>query len=175
MPVAGIAGTDLIESRGFARVADPYTGQEFTAVPAIRPDWAVIHAHEADEEGNARIDGSVYEDPLIARAARKVLVTCERLVSREVLAREPERVTIPGVLVTAVVEAPRGAYPTSCGHDYGYDREFVTGYLEAAATGDEGCLRFIRERVLGSVPAGDGGRPDGGDRAAAGKGGVIGG
>src|SRR4030065_28689 len=49
----GLTGTDYEKVRGdFRRVTDPYSGNEIFVVPAIRPDWAVIHAIRADENGN---------------------------------------------------------------------------------------------------------------------------
>ena len=77
---------------------DPYSGEELAAVQAIRPDVAILHVQEADELGNGRIYGSVYEDELMARAARRVIFTCERLISPEELAAlaevDPQRVRL---------------------------------------------------------------------------------
>ena len=50
-------------------MADPYTGEEVVAIPAIQPDVAIIHVQEADEFGNARIVGTLFEDVLMAQAA----------------------------------------------------------------------------------------------------------
>ena len=33
---------------------------------AIRPDWAILHVQYADEIGNARIEGPVYDDLLMS-------------------------------------------------------------------------------------------------------------
>ena len=57
-PVRGLFGTDVAADGGFATVRDPYSGELVYVVPRIRPDWAVLHVHEADEQGNARIYGS---------------------------------------------------------------------------------------------------------------------
>ncbi len=141
MPAAGFDGSDLPAVRGFRRVADPYTGVEVLAIPPIRPDWALIHVAEADADGNARITGSEFEDVLMSRAARGVIVTAERIVPREELARQPELTRIPGFLVRAVVHAPGGAWPGSCYPDYAYDPAGVRAYLDAVATGDAGRLR----------------------------------
>ncbi len=132
MPAAGFAGSDLPAARGFQTVRDPYTGVEVLAVPPIRPRWALIHVPEADAEGNARIYGTEFEDVLMSRAAAGVIVTAERIVPTEELARQPELTKIPAFLVTAVVHAPRGAWPGSCYPLYGYDPAGVRAYLEAA-------------------------------------------
>lgn len=152
MPLNGLQGSDLVSLRGFASVRDPYTGQDVVVVPAIVPDVALIHVQEADADGNARIWGSAFEDTLMARAARRVIVTAERIVDRAVLAAEPERTSIPGFLVEAVVEAPGGAWPTSCAGLYEYDLPALEQLL--AVSGDPQALRaFVDERLLGAVPA----------------------
>jgi hypothetical protein len=51
-----------------------------------------------------------------------------------------------------VVEAPGGAWPTSCAGLYEYDASFIRALL--AASGDADALRrFVDERILGAVPA----------------------
>ena len=156
MPLNGLQGSDLVALRGFASVRDPYSDQDIVVVPAIVPDVALIHVQEADADGNARIWGSTFEDTLMARAARRVIVTAERIVDRAVLAAEPGRTSIPGFLVEAVVEAPRGAWPTSCAGLYEYDEPFLVELMTVA--GDpERLARFVDERILQSgrqaVPA----------------------
>jgi glutaconate CoA-transferase subunit A len=136
MPAAGLAGSDLPAVRGFRRVRDPYTGDEVFAIPPIRPAWALIHVPEADAEGNARIYGTEFEDVLMSRAAAGVIVSAERIVPTEELTRQPELTKIPAYLVTAVVHAPRGAWPGSCYPDYDYDPAGVREYLEVAKTPD---------------------------------------
>ncbi|MDP8924941.1 MAG: CoA transferase subunit A [Chloroflexota bacterium] len=153
MPINALQGSDLPRARDFRTVRDPYSDREVVAVPAIVPDVALIHVHEADAEGNGRIVGSLFEDTLMVRAAKRVILTAERIVDGASFAEDPERTTIPGFLVDAVVEAPRGAWPTSCAGLYDYDEEYL-GRLVAAAA-DEGALRrFVEEHVLGAPVAG---------------------
>lgn len=152
MPLNGLQGSDLVSLRGFASVRDPYSGLDVVVVPSIVPDVALIHVQEADADGNARIWGSAFEDTLMARAAKRVIVTAERIVNRSVLAAQPERTSIPGFLVEAVVEAPGGAWPTSCAGLYEYDLTVLEQLL--AVADDPAALRtFVDERILGAVPA----------------------
>src|SRR5213076_2336491 len=72
-----------------------------------------VHVQEAHALGNARIVGTRFEDVLMAQAARRVIVTAERIVDGTAFAATPELVAIPGFLVEAVVEAPRGASTTA--------------------------------------------------------------
>jgi glutaconate CoA-transferase subunit A len=147
MPVNGLQGSDLLALRGFATVRDPYSDRDVMVVPSIVPDVALIHVQEADQDGNVRIWGSVFEDTLMARAARRVIVTAERVVDGATFAAEPERTSIPGFLVEAVVEAPNGAWPTSCASLYPYDAAFLAEFV-AASTDAESVRRFVDERIL---------------------------
>lgn len=152
LPVAGMLTSDLMHAQGFRTVTDPYSGEEFAAVQALRPDVAIVHVQEADEQGNGRIYGTVYEDDLMARAARRVIVTCERLISTEETARMPELTTIPGVLVSHVVVVPQGAHPCSCGDLYDYDYAFLAGYVEACSS-PERYVAWLDEHIRGKVAA----------------------
>lgn len=147
MPAAGFQGSDLPEARGFRRVADPYTGEEVVAIPRLRPDVALIHVPEADDQGNGRIYGSEFEDVLMAHAAGTVILTAERIVSTAELARQSELTAIPGLLVSAVVHAPVGAWPGGCYPLYDYDPAAVAAYL--AVAGDPACLcAYLEETAV---------------------------
>src|SRR6476659_3318799 len=122
-------GSDLPAVSGWKTVADPYTGQEVYVIPRLQPDWAIIHVPEADADGNARIYGTVFWDRILTRAAKGVILSAERIVSPEELARQPELTAILGLFVKAVVEAPGGALPCSSTPDYAIDRAGVEAYL----------------------------------------------
>ena len=54
MPCAimrGYAGTDLAAIANVKPVVCPFTGEQLMAVPALRPDVAIVHAQEADRDG----------------------------------------------------------------------------------------------------------------------------
>ena len=134
---------------GLKPVVDPYTGQEIYVVPRLQPDWAILHVPEADEAGNARIYGTVFWDRIMARAAKGVILSAERIVSSDELARVPELTVIPSLFVCAVVHAPGGALPCSSTPDYDIDRAGVELYL--AAQGDPAALlRYLdsQDRTL---------------------------
>jgi glutaconate CoA-transferase, subunit A len=121
----------------------------FLACGPIRPDVAVVHAHEADAAGNARVDPKlVWMDAELVKAARTVVVTAERIVDTDRFRAEPHRTTYPGYAVDRVVEAPLGAYPTASFPRHGYDGAFVRDYL-AAARDPAAFAGFMRDRVLG--------------------------
>lgn len=150
LPMAGMLNSDLMQARGFKTVHDPYSGTEFVAIQAIRPDVALIHVQEADEQGNGRIYGTVYEDDIMARAAQRVILTCERLISSEESARTPELTVIPGIQVSHVVVVPHGAHPCSCGDLYSYDHDYLESYIEASSE-RERFLAWLDEHVLEKV------------------------
>jgi glutaconate CoA-transferase, subunit A len=128
----GLHGSDLPESTGFRLVKDPYSDEEIYAIPAIKPDVAVIHVHEADRMGNARIYGSPGYDLAMVEAAKTVILTAERILPTEEFAKIPELTRVPFFIVTAVVHAPRGAWPTGCYPDYEVDEEAMQRYQDAA-------------------------------------------
>lgn len=130
-PVGGVHGSDLAALNGWKTVEDPYgSGQEVYVIPAIRPDIAVIHATEIDEHGNARVLGSPFWDHPLTRAAKRVLVTAERLVPSEMLAAQPELTLVPGFMVEAAAIVPRGAWPGSMHPDYEIDYAAVEQYMK---------------------------------------------
>ncbi len=133
-PIPGLKGTDLPAAADFRTVKDPWTGEEIYVVPALRPEWAVLHVQEADARGNARIFGSPGYDLLMAAAATRIILTAERIVPTEELARIPELTRVSELTVAAVVELPGGARPGDCAGCYGVDEAGLRRYLDAART-----------------------------------------
>jgi acyl CoA:acetate/3-ketoacid CoA transferase alpha subunit len=160
LPYRGPFGSDIPARCPdlYATVTCPFTGEELTAVRAIQPDVALVHALRADAEGNAQWDGTSGPDVEMAKAARRVIVTCEEVVPRAEIVASAHMTKLPGWYVTAVVEAPFGAHPTSHVPRYASDPwqllEYATvargdgygAYLERLRSESEGGYR---ERVLG--------------------------
>ena len=154
MPIAGMTGSDLVDGR-FRRVENPYGEGTVVTVPALWPDWAVIHVQEADMEGNARIEGSHFEDVLMVKAARHVLLTCETLVASDAFVSQADRTTISGFQVAMVVHAPNGAWPASCAGHYPFDDPYLSAYYQAAQGGTPELLRAFLRTHGAFAPAGD--------------------
>lgn len=130
MPVRGLQTSDLVQANDyFAAVRDPFTGEMLNAVRAIRPDVCIVHAHVADEKGNALIVGPVYDDVLLSRASKTTIVTAERIVPEGWFAAETHKANIPHFLVSAVVHAPRGAWPCACYDVCGVADDALRAYL----------------------------------------------
>jgi glutaconate CoA-transferase subunit A len=133
MPVGGVHGSDLAELNGWQKIADPYgSDQETYLIPAIQPDFAVIHAHEIDSQGNARVYGSPHWDRVMTRAAKTIFVTAEKQVETQTLQLRPELTLVPGFLVKGACVVPNGAWPGSLEPDYSVNYEEVKFYIDEA-------------------------------------------
>ncbi|MDB4433429.1 CoA transferase subunit A, partial [bacterium] len=113
-----------------------------------KPDLAIIHVQQADELGNAQIWGIAGDCKMGANAAEKVIVSCERIVSREVIGKDPSRTIVPDFKVSAVVEEPFCAHPGYTPGFYDVDFSFGRMYRDASST-TEGFQEFLDEWVFG--------------------------
>ena len=101
---AATSGTDLAPRTRVEPITCPFTGEQLVAVPALRPDVAIVHAQEADREGNVQLWGIPGVQKEAVLAADRALVTVERVVDE--LEPRPGGVVIPGWVIDAVAEAP---------------------------------------------------------------------
>lgn len=172
MPTVAGLGTDvpaLHAASGTLRVeTDAAGGRPYVACTPLAVDVAVVHAHEADTAGNARVNPKlIWMDSEIVNAADRTIVTTERMVDTASFTAEPHRTTYPRFMVDAVCEAPRGAFPTSCFPDYGHDGGFYEEYLAASGPAAD-FATFFERRVTGPATwadflAANGVRSHGGD------------
>ena len=136
--VRDIPETDLpAQTRSVARVACPFTGEQLTAVRAVKPDVAIIHAQQADRRGNVLLWGITGVQKEAVLAARQSIVTVEELCDD--LRPVPGSVLLPGWVISAVVEVPGGARP-SYAHGY-YTRDDGAYQSWAALAGDRAGFR----------------------------------
>lgn len=154
IPSKDMLGSDLLNVKSFMGddkykiIQSPFDGSKTLLVPALNPDLAIIHVQQADEEGNAQMWGIGGDCKVGANAAKKVIVSAERIVSRDIIGLDPSRTIVPDFKVVAVVEEPFGAHP---GYTPGfYDVDFVFGalYMQASNT-EEGFRSFLDEWVFG--------------------------
>jgi glutaconate CoA-transferase subunit A len=153
MPSHAWQGTELFKLRPDVKtIHDPYTGEELTAFPAVHCDVAVIHALEADLQGNARIGDNWGVDRELSLAADHVIITTEKITPKL------SKADIIGPAVAAVVEAPMGAWPTSCHPLYPLDSEMILNYTETV--GQESYSALLKEwcqrQSIQYPPASDG-------------------
>jgi len=129
-PCGGLHGSDLPALNKWVSIKDPYGSErDVWVIPAVTPDYAVIHANEVNELGDTRIFGTFNWDRIMTRAARKVLVVAEKLASVESFQRQPELTLIPSFMVEAVAIVPHGAWPGSCWPLYEIDYPAVEEYM----------------------------------------------
>ncbi len=131
IPVRSLGGTDNFKYSGAKLLEDPYTGKPTVVVPALNPDVALIHVHQADQYGNARIFGTTITDVESALASRKVIVSAEEIINTEEFRHKPGLTKIPYYVVDAVVHQPFGAYPGECPGLYSSDSNHVVEILGA--------------------------------------------
>ena len=149
LPVRLMQGSGLMKFWGISeekRAADPkldnlkcvevdnpfQPGQKVVAVPVPKLDTAIIHVQKASPDGTCIIEGDEFHDVDIAVAARKVIVTCDELVSNEFIRRDPTLTRIFGECVSAVVHAPYGAWPSQCYNYYDNDPNALREYDKAS-------------------------------------------
>jgi glutaconate CoA-transferase subunit A len=72
-PVPGLIGSDLLTRRPDIRVVDGWA-----IVPALAPQFAIVHGRRADLAGNAVI-ATTYDDRLLIQAAGTVLMSVDEV------------------------------------------------------------------------------------------------
>ncbi|MEM4780412.1 MAG: CoA-transferase [Halalkalicoccus sp.] len=149
LPTRSLLGSDIFkESDLFEEEADPFSGERVALVPAIEPDWAIVHAQRASPAGDVHLWGNTgVVDPAVG-AVENVLVTAEEVVEPETITSDPSRVAITREQVTAVIECPMGAHPSPLAGHYNRDNEYYLEYHERTKT-QEGFEEWADEWVYG--------------------------
>jgi glutaconate CoA-transferase, subunit A len=143
-------GLEALSSRGspptIKPITCPFTGQTLTAVAALRPDVAVIHAQRADRSGNVQFWGICGVQKEAVLAARRSVVTVEEIVAD--LEPRPGDVILPAWAVTYVAPVPGGAHPS---YAMGYsvrDNDYYVAW-DAISRDRETFARWLEMRVYG--------------------------
>lgn len=137
MPVMSGFGTDILKyshsEKKYEIIENPWKkGEKVLLFPALSPDVSIIHVSKADKMGNVIIDGFTAHEPEMVRASKRVIVSCEEIISSDEVRNNPALTTIPYFYVNAVIEQPFGAYPTSVYKYYDYDNEHLNLYQGCA-------------------------------------------
>ena len=157
----GYRGTSLAsQTAGVAEVTCPFTGERLTAVSALRPDVAVIHAQRADRRGHVQYWGITGVQKEVVLAASLSVVTVEEIVDE--LDQRPAAVVLPSWAVSYVAAAPRGAHPS---YALGYsarDNDFYVAW-DAISRDRTAFAAWLDEHVYGAgngvAPAAESGPP----------------
>lgn len=141
-------GTDTFKMSAAKAVECPFTGKTFAVVPALWPDVAAIHVHEADMYGNCVIKGISVADSELARAAKRLIITTERLVHNSEIRDDPTATAIPFYMVDAVVEVPYGSFPGNMPYLYFSDEEHLAQWLKVEKDPEE-FKKFLDHYIYG--------------------------
>jgi len=147
----GYLGADLAKvNPRIKSVTCPFTGEVLAAVPAIRPDVAIIHAQKADRAGNILIEGIIGVQKQAVLAARRSIVTVEEKVE-SFAGTHPNACILPHWTVGAIALVPGGAHPSYAQGYYMRDNAYYLAW-DAIAREREGFLAWMKENVLGKGP-----------------------
>lgn len=149
IPARVMLGTDTLRLSSAKVVDDPFTGSPICLLPACYPDFAFIHVHRCDRYGNAQIDGITIEDSELARAAKRLIITTERVIEEDEIRGAPDKTVIPFFLVDAVCEVKYGSHPGNMPGLYYSDEEHMAEWLSLTRT-EEGIREYL-ERYIFSV------------------------
>jgi glutaconate CoA-transferase subunit A len=147
----GYLGVDLPKvNPRIKHVTCPFTGEQLAAVPAHRPDVAVVHALKADRAGNVLLEGIVGVQKEVVLASKRSIVTVEEIVE-DFGTRSFNAVILPGWTVGAIVKVPGGAYPSYAQGYYKRDNAFYISW-DKVARERETFLAWMKANVLEQGP-----------------------
>jgi glutaconate CoA-transferase, subunit A len=159
---AGAAGMPFAVFRGYrgAGLADvnaniksitcPFTGEQFAAIPSVRPDVTFIHAQKADRKGNVLVEGIVGVQKEAVLAAKRAVATVEEVVdSFDDL--HPNLTVLPAWTLKAVSVVPGGAHPSYTHGYYIRDNAAYIEWDEIAADRDK-FRDWMQKNVMESTP-----------------------
>ena len=162
IPTRSFLGTDYLDPRNvdhpgaylreqkWQPMESPFDGQKVVALPALRPDVALLHAQRADEFGNVQVWGHQGDARWAYWAAKKVIVSVEEIVSHDEVLRDPGRTVVPGFRVAAVVHMPYGAHPSGAIGYYDFDYAFQgASGMSRITQGEEAWQTFADEWIYG--------------------------
>ena len=146
----GYQGAELVEFNPDIRtVTCPFSGEKLAAVPAIRPDLAIIHAQKADRRGNLLIEGVVGVQKEAVLASRRAIATVEEIV--EDIRIHPNACILPHWTLDAICIVPGGAHPSYAHGYYRRDNAFYKAWDGISADRDL-FLEWMQKHVLEASP-----------------------
>ncbi len=149
-PLRSYTGSDMAAVNPLIKeVESPYGDGPIAVVPPLNPDVAFLHAQRADAQGNTHLWGLLGMQKEVAFAAKKVVIVVEEVVDEDVIARDPNRTLIPGLVVDAVVHEPYGAHPSYVQGYYDRDNAFYLDWAESS--GDQAATEAWLQQWVYSV------------------------
>ena len=148
----GYIGGDLPKVNAkIKRVTCPFTGEELAAIPAHRPDVAVIHAQRADKQGNVIIEGVLGVQKEAVLASKRSVVTVEEIVDELPPDRSLNAVVLPHWTVGHVAVVPGGAFPSYAQSYYPRNNAYYKQWDDIARE-RQSFLAWMKTNVLEKGP-----------------------
>jgi len=148
------------EDFGYKRFPSPIDGNELLAVPALKPDVAILHMPRADKYGNIQAEdvftyGRVmgWWDKRIIMAAGTSIISVEEIIETGEVRKHADRTFIPFYDVDAVAEVKRGCHPDALPGSYGPDAAHMAAY--GLACRDEVAYAAYLEKYVYGVEGND--------------------
>ena len=153
----GYRGTSLAaQTSGIAEITCPFSGEVLTAVSALRPDVAIIHAQQADRRGNVQYWGITGVQKEAVLASARSVVTVEEVV--DTLCPRPGAVVLPAWVVGYVAAVPGGAHPSYALDYSARDNDFYLAWDDISRD-RKSFGAWLDEHVRGSVNGSSAGAP----------------
>lgn len=154
LPTDAMLGTGMAahNPEQVKEITCPFTGRLLHAVEPALSDFTLLHGYTADEYGNVQFPVARDADdldPVMAKAAQRLIVTVEKIVPHSEITKNPNLTYIPHTWVEAVVEVPFGAHPLSCDGYYDEDETHMREYQELMQ--DDRFAEYS-ERYVSGVP-----------------------
>jgi len=153
LPIRTLFGSDLAANNPeqIKPFDCPFTGRKLQAIAAADTEFTIIHGYAGDKYGNVQwpvVRDTDDVDQPMAAAAKRLIVTVEKIVPHEEIKKQPSRTYIPGNWVEAIVEVPFGAHPAACDTIYDEDDTAMKDYL-AAGRSAEGAEAWLDQYARG--------------------------
>ncbi|MEP4032482.1 CoA transferase subunit A [Roseibium polysiphoniae] len=147
----GYRGAELTRVNPNIRFVEcPFTGEKLAAVPALRPDVAVIHALKANRKGDVFLEGITGVQKEAVLAAKRSIVTVEEIVD-DFEGLSPNATVLPAWTVTSIAVVPGGAHPSYTQGYYGRDNGAYLEWDKIASDRDM-FMDWMKANVLDQTP-----------------------
>jgi glutaconate CoA-transferase, subunit A len=154
IPIRGLIGSDIMTVRDDYMIIDnPFAENDpIVVLPAIIPDFALIHVSLVDELGNVYL-GTHRDMALMAHASKQCLVTTEAIYEGNLL-EDPLMAasTMSSIYVSGIAVVEKGAWPHGLQGLYPADFAHQQYYREQASS-EKGFLEYVDEFVYLKSPA----------------------